>query len=269
MTGRTDGACISFSMTRKTAAWADGAQVPRVRSVTIDRSADGDAPALESMTAQVDVEDMASVPSGWVRIDAITTGASGTDRHALGCFRLSCTGVDTSAGRMTAKLDGGSVLAPAAEAQMPAGSYCLKGDDAARWAQAALAPLCPSTVAKEASATLAETVVFGDGTTVLQAVWQVLSKVGMLLRVQGDGTVAIGSVASEPMPDVSGTVLADTVSVADGSVSWSRAWEPDTRPNDILTACLPSAGVGGEYRILKQSIELGAGMTISESVVTD
>ena len=56
--------------TVNTATWEDGAALPGVRSVTVEKSGEGDSPTIESATMTLDTPDGA-FESGWYRISMI------------------------------------------------------------------------------------------------------------------------------------------------------------------------------------------------------
>lgn len=263
----TAGYSARFALTLKNGDWTDGAAVPRIRSISIERDAEEDVPLLESCSVEVDVPAGSEAPSGWARIDMIASQGGETAREALGCFRLEAAGTKTERSVTTATLDGSSVLKPADEAPLAAGTYAPRGADGAAWA-AGMLSRCPGPVVAEGSFEVSENVVFGDDATALSAVWEVLDAHGWCLRLDGDGTVRIMPLPSEP--ELTATArdargIGSASESRDGARSYERAWAPGARPLSIARLRLPALSLDADYRITKQSLSIGPGVSVTET----
>ena len=47
-------------------------------------------------------------------------------------------------------------------------------------------------------------------------------------------------------------------------ISYSREFDPDVKLNDVALFLLPQQGIIGAFRIISQSLSIGAGITVSE-----
>lgn len=58
-------------------------------------------------------------------------------------------------------------------------------------------------------------------------------------------------------------------SVAYDAREWSREWWPNVVPGDLVRASLTSVGVEGDFRVIKQSLTCGRGITVEERARRD
>lgn len=251
----------------KTGSWGDGDPVAGILAASIDRDADDDAPLLES----AEVELLGSTPepfTGWARIDAVCTQAGERVREPLGCYRFSVDKAKWVNGGFEVELAGDSVLKPLEEREMGAGAYAPYGTDAAAWCASLMADCgVPGDIVQEDTAPLGENVVFGDDDTALEAVWSVLGKSGLRIRLDGDGTVRIVRTASEPAltidkSDAHG--MRSDVELADGEADYTREYAPDVLPGDLVRFDLPAVGLTGLHRVKTQSLDLSEGLATEE-----
>ena len=182
-----------------TDTWADGEEVGRLASVSVERSRDGDAPLLESGELAIDVP----VGSGWderyVRVAMVAE--QGGERERVDVCTLLCSTARGEAdyGRDFLELTGRSVLYPASTKRVRVGTYAPAGTDGAQFAASMLRDAIAAPVLVEGSFTLGSHVVFDVGVSVLKAVWTLLRAGGFTIRVSGDGSVAVAPEPTEPV----------------------------------------------------------------------
>lgn len=235
-------------------------EVGRVASCSIERSATDDVCLLESASIELDGFD-ASWDGGWHRIEAVDGG-----RGALGCFRFEVKSRTYSHGRVTAQADGYSLLKPADEAEVAAGFSAKAGDSVASIARSLLSA-CPCGVDVPYTTTVPKDVVFDSGCTRLDALWQVLDAVGWCVQLV-DGVAVVSPLPDEPALSLDATtphVMRDGYEAGE-ELTYERELDGDVRPFDMVAVELPQVGMSGRYRVLSQSIDIGSGVTVSETV---
>lgn len=155
----------------------------------------------------------------WGRIEVLARQGGMMERHAVATFLLVPADGEVRRGRTTVNADGYSVLKPAADMTMLAGSYVPAGADAAEHAASLLSACTPAPIEIGGSARLLDAVVFAAGTTYLDAAWMLVEAVGWTLQIDGRGVVHVLPRPTEPALtiDADGSRLLGTgVSVADG-----------------------------------------------------
>ena len=182
-----------YSVDRET--WSDGAELNGVVSVDIKRSS-GDL--IESGSMKVDMNPTESFEDGYYRIvmTAVQDGVEERVDVSTMLFRAESGSIDRS--NAERDINGCSVLKPADTKKMTAGDYAPKGADGAAWAAEALRGCIHAPVDVSGSFTLESHVVFDIGSTLLEAVWLVLEAGGFTMIVEGDGTVRVCPMPSEP-----------------------------------------------------------------------
>ena len=177
--------------------WADSKELSGVVSAKIERQAS--AGLLESGSLAVDGD---AFEEGYYRIsmEAVQDGAS----KRVDVATLLCSSASGTLDRGLRRLDveGSSVLQPAADVLAASGSYVPAGEDAVAWAADSLSSCLAAPVSSEGSFTLASNRVVSVGASVLDAVWDVLSVGGYVIRIDGAGSVKIA-----PMPTAPALVL--------------------------------------------------------------
>lgn len=328
----------SFALRRvDPSTWTSGEAVDGLLSVSVERDCTDDIPLLETGSAEVDMGVWDEFEEGWYRIEMLAEQAGVVERHALATLLMSSSQSSVDRSRQTAKLEGSSVLKPAADRLMLVGTYAPKGCDGASYAASLLRECTPAPVAVEGSFTLDEHAVFGVGVSYLQAAWTVLKAADWCMQVRGDGTVVVREKPSEAsmtldlegrslmlpgaektadlseIPNryfaVSGDEVGQAVNDQDGSRtsisargryvdyiddspvkvggetmtayakrkleemstvtrewSYTREHVPDLVPFDLVAGSVPEFGMSGAFRVLKQSIGCGKGVTVSETL---
>lgn len=253
-----------------TSSWTDGEPLSGIIGCTVERDITDDAPTLESCDLTL-ASDAPTGFSGWARVDVLAHQSGGSERMCLGCYRFEADSAKFDSGSYELNLTGYSVLKPLDEYIMAVGSYAPYGTDGAAWCANLMAEAgVPSPVAVGALATIPENVVFDDDTTALEAVWGVLGRCSLTIRIDdGDGTVNI-----VPEPTAAALTLDRTgahgmqpdVEVKAGELSYTREFDPATRVGDLVRVDLPSLGISGTYRSASQSIDLASGLAVEETL---
>lgn len=180
--------------------WEDSGELPGVTSASITR--DSTSELVESCTVEADGVPGAELGNGWHRIEMIARQGGEIEMHPIGTFLLSRGSGDVDRGADRLSIDGESVLKPAADRLMLAGSYAPKGADGAAWAAGILGQCTPAPVVADGSFTLDAHVVFGTGTSCLKAALAVLGAAGWTVSIDGDGTVHVRKPPEEPALDL-------------------------------------------------------------------
>lgn len=239
-----------------------------VTAATVDASMDGDAPTLGTCSATLSADSPAPAV-GWCRLDAVCAQGGERERVMLGCYAMAVQSAKRADGGYEVELEGGGVLSPMADVEMGAGAYAPRGSDAAAWCAALMGSSgCPSRVVAESTGALARDVVFGDSDSALDALWAVLGEAGLSVRVDGDGAVRIAAVPTEPalvIDETDGRGLRD-LSVKGGVPSYTREFAPGVACGDVVRIRLPRLGLGGDYRITSQGIDLADGLAVEEEL---
>lgn len=178
--------------------WADASEIPSVTNVAVERS---DEQMRETGSAEVTLPQGERFGERWVRVEMMATQGSDSERVAVATLHMAQSESDPSKGRQAITLEGRSVLAPAADERLLAGSYVPKGADGAAWVARMLA-CCPCPVVTEGSFTLGDHVVYAGGTTRLEAAWMLLDAASWTLVIDGDGTVHVCPKPTRPSLDL-------------------------------------------------------------------
>ena len=182
------------------ATWADAGEVGGVSSLRVERDGTGDAPALERGSVEVDLAAGESLDPGYYRFVMLARQGAAAERVDVATLLCEATSADVGRGVSATSATGRSVLHPASESHLAAGSYAPAGADGARWAADLLrdAVNAPVSVADGASFSLDQHVVLDPGCSVLQAAWLVLRAGGRVMQVGGRGEVTVMAPPAEP-----------------------------------------------------------------------
>ena len=182
------------------ATWAESGELSGVRSMTVERSDDGDAPLLESAEVVLDEEVGAEPFSGWLRLTATVEQAGQFERVDMATVWCERSASEVSHGIDGRTLAGRSVLWPCSKgyAWDVSGGYAPAGSDGAELAARMVATTTPAPVSVEGGFTVDGHVVFDQSATVLDAAWLLLKAGGYRIRLSGDGRITIGPNPTEP-----------------------------------------------------------------------
>ncbi|MBR3159521.1 MAG: hypothetical protein IKF14_10525 [Atopobiaceae bacterium] len=176
-----------------TLTWADIGAVPLATAI-ITRTADGDAPELESAT----LECIGDFEPGYHRVVMIAEQDGETERVEVATLWVGRSSETVDHGFERQSLDGRSVLIPAELAVVARGEFAAKGADGAAKAASMLADCLHAPVSVEGSFRLDDHFDFEPESTVLEAVWSLLHAGGFCMQVDGHGTVHIRPIPTEP-----------------------------------------------------------------------
>ena len=183
--------------------WADADPLAGVTSVSVERSCDGKAPLLESGSMDVDAAPRDGFSEGYYRASMYATQDGETERVDVCTLLCMSTEDNIDHGMSGVRVVGRSVLWPASKAYLPIGAYVPRGADGVAWANATLASAINAPIECMGGFVLDQHHVFGNSTTVLDAVWEVLRAGNHTMQISGDGTVSIMPLPSVPVLDLS------------------------------------------------------------------
>lgn len=171
--------------------WADAGRVGGVVSASVVRSANGNAPMLESGTFAYDGAPGEEVGEDYHRV--VMIAEQGGERERIDVCTMLCRSIGTDAQRGYAEhnIEGSSVLYPASRRRLLVGTYAPQGSDGAAYVGDLLAECIHAPVEVTGGFTLDSHVVFDAGSTALAAAWLVLKAGGYVMRVTGDGVVHV------------------------------------------------------------------------------
>ena len=175
--------------------WADADAVEGFASASVERDRSNDL--MESASVSVHAESPIK-GERWLRIEMLADSGTAVERHAIGTFLFSPGNSKASAGAYEVELSGRSVLAPAEDVVLLAGTYAPRGADGAAYAARLLRECTPAPVTVDGEFTLADHVVFARGTTHLEAAWMLLRTANWCIQVDGEGRVYVRKVPTDP-----------------------------------------------------------------------
>jgi len=173
--------------------WAATDEMVGLMSASVERDSDSDL--MESGSATFDGE----LGDGefWGRLEMLAEQGSEVERHAIATLLFSPgDSTATVSGRVT-ECSGRSVLAPADDRKLLAGTYAPFGSDGAAYAASMLRACTPAPVLVEGSFTISENYVFAEGTTYLEAARTIVDGAGWRIAIAGDGSIVIGPKPTE------------------------------------------------------------------------
>lgn len=180
-----------------TKTWTASATTRPVTSMSISRSCTDAVSKLESIS----VEAVGEFEDGWYEAMMIV-GPDSVQKVPLGVFRLESSSATYNHGVRFVKAKGESVLSPADGVKIATGEYAPMGADGAEYAASMLRRAFAAPVVTGGSFKLANHIVFGIGMTCLEAVWLILRAGNHCMQLEGNGTVRIMPMPSEPSIDL-------------------------------------------------------------------
>ena len=178
--------------------WADERQLSGVVSVSISRDCTDDVPLLETGSMEVDAE---FFEDGWYRIYMMAEQGA-KEKIAMATLLFERSSARFEKGSRTISVQGRSVLQPAADVKMAWDSYVASGADGASHAGGYISSCSPAPVIVEGSFTLVDDVVFDLGSSYLEAAWMLLKAGGWCMQIEGNGTVRVRPLPTEPKIDL-------------------------------------------------------------------
>ena len=180
--------------------WEDGDILQGVRTVSVEKSSEGDAPTMESGSMTLDGD--GTFDGTWYRVSMIAS-QEGKERVPIATLLFERASSHTEKQTVELECNGRSVLQPAADVKLPTGSYAPAGVDGAMFAAEAITQCTPAPVVVEGSFTLVDDLVFDVGCSVLEAAWQVLNAANWCIQIRGDGTITVKAKPTEPSLELS------------------------------------------------------------------
>ena len=178
------------------ATWADGGVVDGAMSVSVSRDRDGSLVESGSATVAMPIGEQ---PVEFVgRIEMLADGGTAVERHPIATLRFVPGRSVIHSGRRMVDYDGYSVLRPAETRKMLAGTYVPKGADGAEWVAGMLEECMKAPVHTGGSFALAEHYSYDGGTPYIDAIWELLDKVGWCLRIDERGEVTVMPLPKDP-----------------------------------------------------------------------
>lgn len=316
--------------------WADDSMADFVKSFHIDKDATSNVPMVESASIEVERPVGTDWKDGWYRFEGLFTQGSQTELIPVGTFLIESADDTVDFGTSVSTLSGYSVLKPASDKAMLLGSYVPKGVNGAEYAARLLRECVFCPVMVESGFTLDDYLAYGEETSYLKVVWDLLDAGGFCIIISGYGEILIKpkpatsalvlnsssrcllfpkiqrSLDRSQVPNVyraiSGDTWAEAVNDNPNSVvstvsrgrrvdmvdtsptringetlaayaerrleeestlqktfSYKREYSPDVHPFDMVSATLSDFGFEGDLRVLSQSIDCGAAITVSET----
>lgn len=178
--------------------WADGAILANVSDMSIKRESDGDAPLIESGSVTIDLPIGDGFRERYLRIVMIAEQDGGSERVDVSTMRFMSASDVSDKGFAATELTGMSVLYPASVKKLMVGEYAPSGADGAAYAANMLSDVLRAPVVQDGSFIISDHVVFDVGSSVLEAVWLLLNAGNFVLSIDGDGTVHVKPMPTEP-----------------------------------------------------------------------
>jgi len=180
--------------------WQDEEPLSGVRSVSVEKSCDGDAPTIESGSMTIDGD--GTFDAGWYRVSMIATQRS-SERVPIATLLFERASSHTEKNTVELECTGRSTLQPAADVRMPTGSFAPAGVDGAAFAARLVRACTPAPVTVEGSFTLVDDYVFNPECSNLEAAWRILNAAGWCMQIAGDGAIVVHAKPTEPALELS------------------------------------------------------------------
>ena len=179
-----------FRVNRST--WADAEELKSIDEVSVSRTADGSL--LESGSMELSGE----FTSDYYRIVMVAEQGGEVTRVDVATLLFDVTGGTINYGRTVHDVDGFSVLYPASKTTILAGEFAPKGVDGAEYAAELLREAVNAPISVEGSFTLNDYLVHDIGSSVLEAVWNVLEAGNFVMQIDGRGVIHIRPMPTDP-----------------------------------------------------------------------
>ena len=177
--------------------WASGTSVPYVQSVSISRDCTDDYPLLETASIKMDGS-VERLKPGWYRVEGLFTQNAHMERIPIMTMLCESTKGTRNRNLVSLDVDGLSVLQPAKERNLLAGTYVPKGANGPKRAAEYLEKCIAAPVVVHGSFTLDDPLVLDADISYVRAAWTIIDAGGWCMQVHGDGTVHIMEKPSQP-----------------------------------------------------------------------
>lgn len=248
--------------------WEPCGTLDGIDEITVERDATDDVPLLESASAKSASPALDGFESGWHRITMECTQGTAAEAVAIATLWLDAGSGSYDKGYREDSIQGRSVLWQASDAAIGDGAYAPKGVDGAAWCAGALSRAIDAPVKAVGGFELADNVVFDLDASVLQAVWDVLRTAGWCLQIDGRGEVSVIALPASPalVLDRNGArIMQPKTGYGEDGASYTREYQPNVHPLDIVRGALPERGLDGLYRITTQKLTCGRGVKVEET----
>lgn len=178
----------------ETGSWERFAEVPKVRSIRVDRSRSDEAPLMETSEVVIDAGALETFGEGWYRLGFVSEGRY----QPVATHWFSESSREWGAGRSTVTLSGRSALYPASARSLRPGSYAAKGCDGAAEAGRLLSECVVAPVVVEGSFSLGDHLVYDLDSSRLAAAWQLVKAAGWCVQVEESGLIRVMPEPAEP-----------------------------------------------------------------------
>ena len=182
--------------------WADLTEVPRVTSVSVSRDVSNEHGTIEQGSIEVDTAVGEDFAEGYYRIVMIAEQDGEHERVEIATLLCNSTSSTTDRAVTGHRINGKSVLQPASTTILTLGSYAPAGTNGAEWAAQLLSSAINAPVEVDGGFTLDTSIVFDEGSTVLEAVWTVLDAGNHVMQIAGNGVVTIRPMPTTPSLDL-------------------------------------------------------------------
>jgi len=249
--------------------WEPCGELGGIESITVERDGSDESPMLESAVVTATMPASEPFEPGWFRVYMDAVQGSYSESAPIATFWLDSSRESWSKGVRKDELSGSSVLKQAASAKVGNGSYALNGVDGADLAARMLAACIDAPVSVVGGFELTRNIVFDLGASVLEAAWSVLREGGYCMEIDGHGDVTLKPLPDEPalvLDREGASILMPGVKANEGTITYSREWQPGVLPYSIVRGSLPEYGLDGDYRVSTQRLTCGCGILVEEGV---
>ena len=179
-----------FRVNRKT--WADGELITNIDSASVTRTADGSLLETGNMRATGDFE------PDYYRIVLTAQQGGDVERVDVATLLFAAEKGEYDYGTTQHNVNGRSVLYPASTTAVVTGGYAPQGADGVQYCRELLEDTINAPVETEGGFVLSDHIVHQLGSSVLDAVWDVLDAGNYVMQIDGRGVVHILPKPTEP-----------------------------------------------------------------------
>lgn len=172
-------------------SWGDTEELSGVTGVRIDRDCTDEYPLLEAASLDCDIMVNTEFEEGWYRIELLAEQNGYFERYPISTLLLQSGSGSVDRGYKQVSIDGYSVLQPAADRYLTAGTYAPKDMNAVDFVRRLLENCTPAPVVTEGSFTLNDHYVFPLGTSYIEAIWTILDAGDFVMQIDGSGRIHI------------------------------------------------------------------------------
>lgn len=255
---------------------ADSTTIGSVSTASLTKSIDGDAPAIDSASLELDVASPSEIPDEGRKVRLYLNATSASDYARTPLFTTIVNDVSIRhavAGHIVCSVTLRSVLGAMEDAKLDAGWYCPKGADGAQAADELLRKTYDGSVAisiaQGARPLLADNYVAANDESYLKASWGVLRDTWQLTLTEMGNIVLRPSTSDDVRLIRKGVICSDISEKStekDGEVThtldYTREYDPNIKIGDTVSV----EEFDGVWRVMSQRYTCGCGVTIAETV---